>query len=386
MLKLTTIIPGIILAMLIFAGCTRNEIDDNGSNGYLRYVGTSEGDRAAGLLSHSDGPLGVLFTSVPAGNPPLVFWNQLNTAGLAINPSVNVTGDNTSIATDLLETTEGNLVYCGMGADGSMAGLVLTKFDVAGVITWQTTFQNGEQIVPVALAGNTEGEIFVLGQTSDLDDTDVILLKYNPNGSLIWTRRIVEGDKSDEAMAMVYFDGFLYLLVRSQSFVIEGTTNTLLLRASADGGILDRALNLYDGVQNDFGFITMAEGEEALLIAGEELQTDRKWPCARKIGIHDFSTLSRYTDTLRQGAYCGAIILVDGVFLIGNKDDESLDGAFISQYSPGGDMLAHQTIAGSLTASRLTTDNQGKLVLLCTHRTPISSDISILAFTRPLQP
>lgn len=386
MLNAVKIISGIYISSLILAGCTREQIDDNGQHGYLRYLGTAVGDQGAGLLSLSNGQVGVLFSSVPVSGTPNVFWSQLNTAGLAGGPSVNVSGEIKSLAVSLIEASDGNMVYCGIVVDGTSSGLVVTKFRTAGDIVWQKVFRNEGQPVPVALSGTEEGDIFVFGHTSGTDNSDAILLKYNNSGSLIWTRQIVEGDKTDEALAMVYSNGFLYLLVRSQSFVIEGNSNTLLLRVSADGGILDRALNLYNGTNNAYNYITMMEGEAALLLAGNEQSVNGTTPCALKVDLTDFGVLARYSDSLRLGAYCGAISLDDGVFLIGNSPDENLNGAYISQYSQGGDFLVHRTFAGSLAASYLTTDNQGKLVVLCTHRTAVSSDISILAITRPLLP
>jgi hypothetical protein len=120
--------------------------------------------------------------------------------------------------------------------------LVIKKFNAAGSLLWQTTYDPTERLRGVWVAVDSGGNILSLATVvggSNYTPSGWVILKYDPNGNLLWVNNLpgpfrdarrVEVDGSDQ----IYVAGRMWLTNASSNT----TQDSVLIKYSPDGTML----------------------------------------------------------------------------------------------------------------------------------------------------
>lgn len=328
-----------------------------------------------------DGSLAYLYSSGEGASTSSGYLGILGATGLATSAELPLTDMGGFVAQNLERILTNSLIISGYVADDNQSYTLIARTNQAGELAWKYAYRTPEPNRPVAMTTDTEGNTYVVGNIGVDTEPDVFLLKVNNFGQRKWARRIIDGADSDEARAIVYANGYIYLVVQSLSFETGTESHTFLVRASADGGIIDRVLPLVEASGADFTYLSTANRGEFLILTGSATNADQTNPLALLIHCSDFSTSTVFTDSTRQGEFVSAAERDGSFYFAGNYLGT---GAFVSLYDDAGKPVNSREFAsgGALSARYMQLAPDGQPIVMCQQISNFGVDIAIIALSR----
>lgn len=245
-------------------------LDENGKLIWERHFGGPDTDWASGVVQTRDGGFAVAAYTTPAPDEPFIAWIIKLDADGKTQWERRFGGAATDWATDIAETTDGNLGISGYteSKGAGNADIWVLMLDAQGELLWEQTFGGPERDYASVLDAAADGGLVVGGMTESAGagGVDIRLMELAPDGQVRWDQTY-GGARDDWVRGLIRTRDGRYAAAGYTTSKGAGLYDAWALRLGRNGDLLwDQA---FGGRKNEWARAMVEMPDGSLAMAGD---------------------------------------------------------------------------------------------------------------------
>jgi len=239
--------------------------DPSGNVLWTKTYDSGINDYARGVAADGSGYIyvaGSTFAGPKQGSQNNILTIKYDTAGAMIWDKTFDAG-RAELAFGIAVDGENNIYMSGVQWSRSNPGdFVTIKADQDGNALWTAIYDSGDEDYATGVAVDAGGNVYVTGSFYNGKYYDYLTVKYDSNGEALWNR-IYSGNGDDYAEGIAVYENNIYVTGSSWNGL---NYDALTIKYSPEG--VDEGVKIYDSGDNDYAYAITAEENGNIYVAG----------------------------------------------------------------------------------------------------------------------